>query len=333
MIKTQFTNRIYDLFATIQARGRSRSTGRDFHKDGMQNTTETSTICFPNPLPTYHFISRLISGLVGVSGNALLLASLIYDPFKCFRNSSSRLILNLCISDIIVCLEVVVLLFWRDTCINGVNIYIFFHLPVHVSFSSIATMAFDRFMSSVYPLKYRIIITGKFTQRLILLQWTFQALSVTFEFFFEKWFLYPRLLVGITIISSATVMYGKTVYTLRRQSGVLKRMFTSSSSSRHFNNVRVMNEKRFLNTVLLVSLITIFTLFPLIMYELCVARQRYYENERLPPSKRDDIHMWLLTLYFVNFWINPFVYSWRLTKYRRTYLVILKKIMALCIGR
>ena len=289
------------------------------------NTTETATICLSNPLPTYHFVVRLISGLIGISGNILLLISLIYDPFKCFKNSSSRLILNLCISDIIACLALVVVLFWHATCVNGVNVYIFFHLPAYVSFSSIATMAFDRFMSSVYPLKYKIIVTGKFIVRLILLQWAFQACSVTGEFFFEKWFLYPRLLVGIAIILSAVVMYGKAAYTLKRQSKILRRMSTASSS--RSNDVRVANETRFLNTVLLVSLITLLTLNPLILYELGVAGRRYFENERLPSSERDNIHMWLLTLYFVNYWINPFVYSWRLTKYRKTFFVILKKIV------
>ena len=294
----------------------------------MQNATDPeATICSSNPLSTYHFISRLISGLVGVSGNILLLFGLIYDPLKCFKNSSSQLVLNLCISDITACLELILVLFWSATCINGVNVYIFFHLPAYVSFSSIATMAFDRFMSSVYPLKYKIIITRKFTLRLILLQWTFQICSVTVEFFFEKWFLYPKLLVGIGVISSAIVFYGKAGHTLKRQSRILKRMSGCSLSVNHFNVVRVTNEKRFLNTLLIVSLMTVFTSKPLILYELCVSRQRYYENERLPSTERDDTHMWLFTLYFVNFWINPFLYSWRLTKYRRTFLVILKKIL------
>ena len=294
----------------------------------MQNATEaTAGLCSSNPLSTYHFISRLTSGLVGVSGNILLLVALIYDPLKCFKNSSSRLILNLCISDIIASLGLIVLLFWRATCINGVNVYIFFHLPAYVSFSSIATMAFDRFMSSVYPLKYKTIITRKFTLRLILLQWTFQTCSVTVEFFFEEWFLYPKLLVGIGVISSAVVFYGKAAYTMKRQSRILRRMTGCSPSVKRFNDVRVTNERRFLNTLLMVSVMTVLTLSPLILYELCVAGRRYYENERLPSSERDDTHMWLFTLFFVNFWINPFLYSWRLTKYRRTFLVILKKII------
>ena len=294
----------------------------------MKNTTE-ATACLSNPLPTYHFISRLISGFVGISGNILLLVGLIYDPLRCFKNSSSRLILNLCISDIIACLGLILVLFWRATCINGVNVYIFFHLPAHVSFSSIATMAFDRFMSSVYPLKYKIVITRKFTFRLILLQWALQTCSVTVEFFFEKWFFYPRLLVGIVIISSAVVFYGKAAYTLKRQSRILRRMTGCSSSVKHFNDVRMTNEKRFLNTLLMVSVMTVFTLTPLILYELCVAGRRYYENERLPSSERDDTHMWFFTLFFVNFWINPVLYSWRLTKYRRTFAVIFKKIIGL----
>ena len=188
-------------------------------------------------------------------------------------------------------------------------------------------MAFDRFMSSVYPLKYKIVITRKFTLRLILLQWTFQTCSVTVEFFFEKWFLYPKLLMGIGEVCSAVVFYGKAAYTLKKQSGILKRMSGCSPSVKHFNEVRVKNEKRFLNTLLMVSVMMVFTLNPLILYELCVAGRRYYENERLPSSDRDDIHMWLFTLNFVNFWINPFLYSWRLAKYRRTFLVILKKII------
>jgi hypothetical protein len=30
-------------------------------------------------------------------------------------------------------------------------------------------------------------------------------------------------------------------------------------------------------------------------------------------------------LFYVNFWVNPFVYSWRLTRYRKTLSVVIRK--------
>lgn len=292
----------------------------------MQNSTEITTLCSLSPIPTHHFILRLTSALAGLSGNTLLLVGLVKDPLKCFRNSSSYFILNLCVSDTLVCLGETVILFGRNTCINGVNVYIFFHLPVYVSFFSIATMAFDRYMSSVHPLKYKIIVTRKFTLRLILLQWLFYMCSVVLEFFYEKWLLYPRCLVAMIIILSAVMMYVKATYALKKSSKALRRMSGYSSSVKQFHEIQVVNEKRFLTTLLMVSFITVSTLCPLVIYDISSGR-RYFENERLPEKDRDDTHMWLVSLFFVNFCINPFLYSWRLTSYRKTFLVILKRLI------
>ena len=297
----------------------------------MQNSTQTAIICASISLPIYHFIARLTAGLVGTSANTLLLVSLIYDPLKCFRNSSSYLILNLCVSDTMVCIEQIIVLFLPTTCINGKNFYALFHLPGYVSYSSIVTMAFDRYMSSVYPLKYKIIITRRFILRLLSVQWLYYMCSVTVEFFYEKWLAFPRLVSAIFILVSAIVMYGKAAYTLRKKSKNLRRMLDFSSSTKQFHGKRAENEKRFLTTLLMISCMTVICSGPLMIYEMTIGR-RYFENERLPPEERDKNHMWLYSLFFINFWINPFLYSWRLTRYRKTFLVVLKKLVCLLIN-
>ena len=297
----------------------------------MQNSNETAIACASISLPIYHFIARLAAGLVGASGNILVMVSLIYDPLKCFRNSSSYLILNLCVSDTMVGIEQIIVLFLRTTCIKGKNLYVLLHLPLYVSFSSITTMAFDRYMSSVYPLKYKIIITRRFILRLLSVQWLYYMCSVTVEFFYEKWLVFPRLLTAFVLLLGAVVMYGKAAYTLRKKSKELRRMSSYSSSTKQFHGKRAENEKRFLTTLLMISCMTVICLCPLTAYEMFTGR-RYFENERLPPEERDTNHMWLYSLFFINFWINPFLYSWRLTRYRKTFSVVLKKLVCLSIN-
>jgi hypothetical protein len=97
--------------------------------------------------------------------------------------------------------------------------YIFFHVPLNISFCSILTMAsFDRYISCCYPLKYKIFITKKFNKCLILLQWLFYIVESIFELFYEKCFFYPKYTLGIFIELSSVIMYAKAAYVLKKKS-------------------------------------------------------------------------------------------------------------------
>ena len=249
----------------------------------MQKTT--TSLCSTPVLPYYHIVSRMIFAVIGLLSNSLLLLGLIKDPLKCFRNSSSYFVTNLCVSDILTSLAIT---FWRNSCIDGVRVYIFFRVPLYISFSSILTMAFDRYMSCCHPLKYKIFITKKFTKCLILLKWLFYIVESIFELFYEKWFFYTKYIVGICIVLSSVIMYAKAAYVLKKNSRYLRSIMDQPSSVVRHQEVRLLNEKRFLSTIFMVSCFSVATFCPLIIYD-SINGEPYYLNYAKPWSIIDII--------------------------------------------
>ena len=288
----------------------------------MENTTISG--CSLRELPIYNVIARMTFAIVGFLLNSLLLVGLIKDPLKCFRNSSSYLVTNLCASDILTCVTEIGIIFWRSPCVEEIRVFLLFRIPLHISFSSVLTLAFDRYMSCCHPLKYKIVITKKFTKCLILLQWLFYIVESTLEMFYEKWLFYPRYIVGMCIILSAIIMYAKAAYVLKKKSRYLQNIMDQPLSIVKHQKVRLLNEKR-ITTIFMVSCISLFTFSPLIINDLINGKPHYMIKMKVW-SFKDIFQLSLLTLFLANYWVNPIVYSWRLSKYRKTLLIVGRKL-------
>lgn len=141
--------------------------------------------------------------------------------------------------------------YWRP-CIND-TVYPFIHLPPYISCSSIFTMTFDRFMSCVYPFKYRTLVSRKVTLAVILLQWLFCTGQLVFEIY-DDWSTYSRCIIALSTLLSAAIMYGKAAYVLKNNSKYLKSIAgVSSTTYNRAQRARLVNEKRLMTTMFLVS--------------------------------------------------------------------------------
>ena len=285
-------------------------------------------------LPVSFIIPRYILVFVGTFSNILLVFALFKDPLKCFRNSSSYLILNLAISDILLHVSWFVVQYWRS-CLTGYGVHSLVYLPPYISCSSIATMAFDRYMSCVHPCKYRILITRHVTLSIIFFQWFLCLAVLAIEIIdaSDIWGGYFRGGMALATVISAVLLYGKTAYVVNKNSRYFTNMAeTSTTAQNRTQNTRLKNEKRLFTTMFLVSFITITTLAPLMIF-IIILEKIYITNRRLNFFTRwntDPIHTWFTTLFFVNFSINPFVYIWRLKNYRKTLKVIFKDVGFRC---
>ena len=279
-------------------------------------------------LPVYQKVTRMTFPVIGLLSNSLLLVGLIVDPLKCFRNSSSHLVASLCVSDILSSFVLIPLLNWPHPCYNGSRWHLSLRIPTYISFSSVLTMACDRYISCCHPLKYKALMTKKFTKRLILFQWLFHIVQVTLELFYYQWLFYPRYIMGICIVFSSVVMYIKAAYQMKRKSRYLRDIMDVPSSIGRRQEARLLNEKRFLNTIFMVSCISSFTFLPLFIYD-TINGTPYYMNNAKASSLRGIVQFCLFTLFIVNYWINPFVYSWRLTRYRKTLLMVLRRLVCI----
>ena len=285
--------------------------------------------------PVFYVILRYLVIFIGIFSNILLVFGLFKDPLKCFRNSSSYLITNLAISDILTNVSWFVVQYWRP-CINGFSVHSLVYLPPYISCSSITTMAFDRYMSCVHPCKYRILITRNVTLSIIFFQWLLCLALLAIEIMdkVDIWQAYFRVSMTLSVVISGALMYGKTAYVMKKNSRYFANIAVFSTTARYrTQNARLINEKRLFTTMFSVSFITITTLAPLVIYiifveNICIANDRL--NITYTRWSADPVHTWLTTLFFVNFSINPFVYVWRLKNYRKTFKIILKNVGFRC---
>ncbi len=277
-------------------------------------------------LPISSIICRCVIISIGLPSNILLVFGLIMDPLQCFRNSSSYLIANLAVTDILSCFPWFLIEYWRP-CLNGWY-YPLIHLPPYISCSSIFTMALDRFMACVYPLKYRILINGKVTFALILLQWSLCFGHLVLEKYVD-WSTYSRSTIAFCTLISAAIMYGKAAHVLKNNTKYLKNVAgVSSTTLNRTGHTRLDNAKRFMTTMFLVSFITITTLAPKMTYEFVTGEKDSNSKHSSVShfgSVGDPFSLWLTTLLYVNFSINPFLYIWRLKNYRRTFKIMIKR--------
>ena len=287
---------------------------------------------YPSVSPPISFIiPRYLVIFIGLFANIFLVFGLFKDPLKCFRNSSSHLIMNLAISDILTNLLWFLVQYWKP-CINGFSLFSVVYLPPYISCCSITTMAFDRYMSCVHPCKYRIWISRNVTLIIILFQWSVSIGLLAIETIYQGDIGQPYLRGGMVllVVISGAMMYCKAAYVLKNNSRYFTSMAAVSTTAQNrTQNARLKNERRLFTTMFLVSFITIITLIPLGTYMILLRKiyvSKEYMNYTYTLWSADPVHTWLTTLFFVNFSVNPFVYTWRLKNYRKTFKVLLRNV-------
>ena len=262
---------------------------------------------------TYNIIPLTIISVLGVVSNALLLVAFVKDPLKCFRNSGTYLVMNLAVSDCLFCF---VSLFNLAT--NGektmIRELILFWFS-GISFASIAAISLDRFLMVAYPIKHRILMKGK-----LLILW-FAAIWITTCVVVVLPFLYDRgsgnipYSYAIILVILSAVMYSSTYYKLKKQS---RNMALRNSTEGRAQEIRILKEKRFLNTIILIACFAFGCVVPYMI--LCLN----YDSLSLPKENLIDgvIGTASLSIFYSNFAVNPLIYILRLPNYRRTFYLL-----------
>ena len=282
--------------------------------------------CLPsNHTVWLYLIGRNILCLIGIISNISLLTGLLKDPLKCFRNSPSYLVANLAISDLLACTTTLA----RDYmafCLQKHGVFLtvrVIHIAfVYMSYLSIISIALDRYLSVIHPLKYKILVNGKRTFFVILFKW---LMVITCTALFKlvhgiKWKREIQSIGGIIIISLATFLYIRTTYKIKKASRYLESLDIQSTTSNVIKKKRLLNEKRFLKTICLVSVLALTTQLPYHIFHYIASTTGYASHSTGKVNTKYHVHGFLFVLLTSNFCINPFIYWCRLTKYRKTFL-------------
>ena len=267
-------------------------------------------------------LSKLAITPAGVIVHVLLLIAFIKDPLKCFRNSSTFLVGNLALSDLLLCLSAFGYYHYREDPVwFEISQFLWRFLP-SVSILSIVSISIDRFIVVVYPLRHRYLIKRK-----ILVAWVTSVWLISIIYpgkrliVREKHDEHITNTVALVVVLFSAAMYAATYLKLRKQT---RSVILNNSSDSHVNAARVLKEKKFLTTIIVTVCITYLCMLPyLMLYPVVVTRGV------LNRTSTEVLYIVLSALYNCSFAVNPFIYLARLSNYRKTfYLLYCRKLIS-----
>ena len=285
---------------------------------------ENNTASVGYELISYVFlVFDIVICILGVITNTLLLVTFLKDPLKCFRNSGTYLVINLSVSDCLTSLLTLVFYITRRKSSNPI-VYFFICWSTGVSFVLITSISIDRFWMITSPIRHRILMKGKVTVLWMAAIWIVNMLiffsliifDVDTVIAFQGVYAYSVILI---ILSS--VFHSSTYYKLKKQS---RSMTLQNSAEGRAQEKRILKEKRFLKTIIIIACFAFICIVPnLLLYLLNYSRILLgnYSQAFMIISRASAV------IYQINFAVNPVIYILRLPNYRKTfYLLYCKRI-------
>ena len=265
----------------------------------------------------YTHIPHFTVGFPGTTSNALLLIAFIKDPLRCFRNSGTYLVMTLSVSDLYTCLFDVPF-HLRAIIITGLELVFQFLSMTSgiVSLVSIASISIDRFLLVAYSLKHRHLITGKVMVLWLSGIWVSGAALPFGLFYGNEMKIMPAVYCfSISLIILSVVMYAMIYSTLKKH---WKNIAQQNSTESRAQELRILKEKKFLKTIVLIASLAFICIVPYTIY--------FQLKDALNFSKDNlatvIIEEMLQLMFYVNFAVNPFIYVLRLPNYRKTFYLM-----------
>ena len=291
-----------------------------------------------------YLISGIYLSVIAVTtifGNGLLLLAIITDPFKSFRTPTTLFVVGLAVADFLTGAVVDPLTAFLniatylqlhrdprmiqvfDNCVK-VNIHVSF-ITMNASFLILLALTVCQYLAISFPHKHRAFVTCRSAMATLVV---ITIYSVLFSLLPE--FNVPRRLkleidthlntnaVAIILIQSYLLLYLAYRVHLKRVSGL-----DQNDAAR---NRRREQEREFTAAnLLLVTFLLIFTLPSMIFWNLQL--YKFYDIRSLSYKQRLRLEL-ASTLIFdvlvMKFALDPCIYAWRLSKYRRAIKKILK---------
>ncbi len=292
------------------------------------NFTDHFEYCEPflGTIVTWNLTVYLSIMVIAAIANVLLLLAIYKNPLKCFRNPTTYFIANVAIADLLSSLfhfeEVLVTqtTYGSTFCFPGawgtINSAIleFVYLLI---FPSVAVLALERYVSIAYPLWHQVKVTSRLCYICIAVVWLINGI-------FTAIFSVGTIQTGLLLTAYSSVFYLTTVFiyllayiSIRRQRFSLSTDITKSETVKRMMKLRLRNQNRFLTTVFIINVVLIFGIMPTV-----IGSNFMFTSEGTVSSSVEMFFIITLILFFLNMAANPFLYVWRLPKYRRTFFVM-----------
>ena len=269
----------------------------------------------------------LLLSPITIIGNGLVLASIFVDPFKNIRSSPcSNLMFSLALADLLVgVLTGPLVAYWLIyTAITYSQpfstkfISFTFAAAVGVSHYSLVALSVDRQIAITTPLQYAHRVTKRRIRIANVLIWCYGIITGTLA-------LSDAYISVVDIIGAAhsilisivlVVLNIAVIRSVHNQSLHIKRIVDSENSVLFQNAFN--REKAVTKAIVIVLVVSQICFWPYAIISSVVNGMR----------KQTDLHdagiiLWIyflfITLVFANSFINPFLYAWRLPKYKKAF--------------
>ena len=260
----------------------------------------------------------IVMCILGVVSNVLLLVVFLKDPLKCFRNSGTYLVINLSVSD---CLTSLFSLVFSITYRKSSNpiVEFFVRWSTGVSFVSITSISIDRFWMISSPIRHRILMKGKVTVLWMAAIWIVNMLISFSLIIFDvdtAIAIQGICTYNVILIILSSVLHSSTYYKLKKQS---RNMTLQNSAEGRAKEMRILKEKRFLKTIIIIACIAFICIVPNLLRYLLYNSLILFVNDFQAFTIISGVSA---IIYQINFAVNPLIYILRLPNYRKTFCLL-----------
>jgi len=273
-------------------------------------------------------ILALIMSPVIVLGNSLVILSVWKDPLKKLRSSPSNfIILSMAIADLLVGLVACPLtLYW------GLALFLkknptfgpltFFSVLINVSVGHVFLLTIDRFFALVTPLRYRVKVTNK---RICIATGTcwiyFLLFGCAFALLQNRQYVIMGTVYNLQIfciLIAILILNFVILYRFHKYSKTTEAQIDSEAS----RQLMLQRERKLFKAIAIIICAFLICFTPWFVVQLFI----YF---CLPCNRNLSLLMlvyaFTAALMYANSGVNPFLYAWRLPKYRETFKHFLKK--------
>ena len=258
----------------------------------------------------YSYLPEITIGILGALLNILLLVAFVKDPLKCFRNSGTYLLMSLSVSDCLTC-SFAAFYFFRSLGKISLVFKMFNWWFLTTSIVSMASISIDRLIMVCYPIKHRVLIKGKVVATWITSIWVGSGVRPMLTLYYKRKEIVDYF-IGVALVILSTVLYACTYNKLKQQS---RNIALQNSSENRAQQMRLLKEKRFFNTIVIIVTIAVICTIPAVIFFIIVNHFGWEEDE----IAINILEKIFSSTFYTNNAVNPLIYVLRLPNYRKTF--------------